>query len=347
MRAGLLLALPALLLAVAACSSGLTLMSYNVENLFDDVDNGSEFPEFDPGRGKWNAESFALRLEMISEAVRRSVPGGPDIMVLQEVENERALRALTEGKLADLGYRWLAIVAKKGLAANVAIASRLPLSRVHAWQVADYRDNKVRDVLEAEVAVGSRVLHLFANHWKSKEGGVEKTEPSRREAASRLVARIGELLAADPGAEVVVAGDLNENLDEWDRVDRAWQTALVEARAAPPQPFLGSSILLAATAGEAGPRGAGLALYEPWFEVPVALRGSYVYGKQWETVDHILLSPGLLDGEGLRYRAGTFHAVRLGFLLSANGTPKRWTGLKDGRGYSDHLPIVLAIDNLD
>jgi len=69
--------LGALLAAVfcAASASGLTLMSYNVENLFDDVHNGSEYREFDPGRGTWNAEFFKVRIKSIAEVVRKAVPG--------------------------------------------------------------------------------------------------------------------------------------------------------------------------------------------------------------------------------------------------------------------------------
>jgi len=31
-------------------ASALTLMSYNLQNLFDDVRNGTEYREFDPGK---------------------------------------------------------------------------------------------------------------------------------------------------------------------------------------------------------------------------------------------------------------------------------------------------------
>ncbi len=89
-------ALPLLvfLLFTLSCTNGITVMSYNVENLFDDVDDGTEFRDYDPEKGKWDAEAFALRVDTIAEVVRKAVPGGPDILLLQEVENENALRAL-------------------------------------------------------------------------------------------------------------------------------------------------------------------------------------------------------------------------------------------------------------
>jgi hypothetical protein len=36
--------------------------------------------------------------------------------------------------------------------------------------------------------------------------------------------------------------------------------------------------------------------------------------------------------------------VRLPFLLSTDGVPKKWTGLSSARGYSDHLPLLVTLD---
>ena len=71
----LLLGILVLVTWLTASAAGLTLMSYNVQNLFDDVDNGSEFREFNPSRGGWNSEMFHLRVGTIAEVVRAAVPG--------------------------------------------------------------------------------------------------------------------------------------------------------------------------------------------------------------------------------------------------------------------------------
>ena len=84
-------------------------------------------------------------------------------------------------------------------------------------------------------------------------------------------------------------------------------------------------------------------LYEPWYELPEAKRGSYFYQGGWETMDHILLSAGLFDTHGFHYHPGSFTALRLAFLLRPNGTP-RSGHLTGTRGYSDHLPLLLTLD---
>jgi len=61
----------ALLFILAACSPGCTLqgaersdilviMSWNVENLFDGIDNGTEYQEFDPGEGSWDDVTMCI-----------------------------------------------------------------------------------------------------------------------------------------------------------------------------------------------------------------------------------------------------------------------------------------------
>ena len=338
------LLVPIILLGFLACSPGLTVLCWNVENLFDDVDDGTEFPDYDPGRGRWDTESFRLRVGTLAEAIRKTVPGGPDVLVLQEVENGNALRALVGDALKDLGYAWTAIVAKPRLPANIAVASRVPIARVHTIGISAYGDNEVRDLLEVEIERDGRLLHVFNNHWKAKSNGARETEPWRIEAACKLGRRIREILAADPSADIVAAGDFNEDLDEWRRAGSTYQVALVPVDDDPPPAFLACSILLADDPADAGLRGPGLALYEPWYEVAPAGRGSYTFQRRWQTVDHVLLSPGLFDDRGFRYRAGSFRVVRLPFLLDPDGTPKRWTNLSGQRGYSDHLPLLVTLD---
>jgi endonuclease/exonuclease/phosphatase family metal-dependent hydrolase len=341
----LLLGIPALVAWLAASASGLTLMSYNVQNLFDDVDNGSEFREFDPGRGAWNSEMFHLRLDTISEAIRAAVPGGPDILLLQEIENENALRTLVSAGLRGMGYQWQMAMPGQGLAANVAIVSRIPIARIRAHGVGQWRGKVVlRDILEAEVQAAGHTLHVFDNHWKSKTGGVKTTEGARRAAAGALSRRVREILAEDPTADIIAAGDFNECVDEYTRIGKKYQTAFIPDTESPPAGFARLSLFLSANARCLGLAAGRLVLFDPWFEIDASRRGSYVYQGEWLTVDHFLLSAGLFDAKAFTYRRGSFQPVRLPFLLDGDGMPKKWTGMKGERGYSDHLPLLLALD---
>ncbi len=342
--ASLVLCLALLVPAAASGAADLTIMSYNVENFFDDVHDGGEYPEFDPAKGKWNTEFFNIRVDSIAEVVRKSAAGGPDVLVLQEVENENALHALVTRGLGGMGYAWTAFVPKKGLSANVAIVSRIPIVAVHSWAVPPWKDaTPVRDILEAEIRKDGHILHVLDDHWKARTEGARATEQSRRQAASVLAGRVRDLLAEDPGADIVAAGDFNESLDEDARVGKKYATALVEDAESTASPPDAQSIVISGDIHRLGIAGDMCALYDPWFELDAARRGSYFYQKDWLTYDHMLLSPGLFDVQGFAYKRGSFASVRLSFLLTPDGIPKKWTGLAGPRGYSDHVPLLLTL----
>ncbi len=333
-----------LVLCTAAPAAALSLMSWNVQNLFDDVRDGTEYREFNPGRGSWNTAAFLQRIRSLSEALRKVVPGGPDVLLLQEVENENALKQFLDRGARGMGYSWHTLAPKRGLAATVAIVSRLPIARVRIHAVKPWKASEpVRDILEAQVEVNGHTLYVLNNHWKAKTEGVKATEASRKEAAAVLSARIREILAAEPAADIVAGGDFNENVDEYARTGRRYATALMPAG----ETAAGSEALVCLSPsppveGSSDPR---CILYEPWFEIDAASRGSSSWQKEWLTADHILLSAGLFDRAGWHYRRGSFSAARLPFLLDERGFPRRWTARGSTQGISDHLPVVLTLDS--
>jgi endonuclease/exonuclease/phosphatase family metal-dependent hydrolase len=324
-------------------NDGITLMVYNVENLFDDVDNGTEYKEFDPGTGKWTRELFLSRVDTVAEVIRRAVPGGPDIIVLQEIENENALKTLQERGLRGLGYTRAVLVPAKGAATNPAVLTRLPVSRVHSIQTTERDAYGARHVLGIEILVGGSTLQLFNNHWKSKTGGERETEGSRVRAAAAVSAKVKEILAADPAADVIVAGDMNESSDEFSRVSGKYRTALLPFSPDVPREY-DDGIFLTPSAAEAGVRDGRLVLFDTWSETAEKDRGSFSYGGQWHTVDHILMSPGLFDRVGFFYQKGSYRVYRESFLLLPDGRPRKWEDSKEGKGYSDHLPLLIRLD---
>ncbi len=334
------------LLSCAVPGGALSLMSWNVENLFDDVKNGTEYREFDPGRGHWNTELFLQRVRTLSEVVRMAVPGGPDVLLLQEVENENALAALIDKGLRGMGYSWHVLVPKKGLTANVAIVSRLAITRVSTHAVAPWKGSApLRDILEAQIETGGHTLYLFDNHWKSKTEGVKATERSRIQAASTLAARIREIQASDAAADIVAAGDFNENVDDYQRAGRRAATALMPAEDPKGIVRVDPVIYLSATPPVPDAAARRCVLFDPWYELEPASRGSESWQGGWLTPDHILLSAGLFDGQGFHYHRGSFTPVRLPALLDPEGLPRKWI-VRAGKeeGVSDHLPLLLVLD---
>jgi endonuclease/exonuclease/phosphatase family metal-dependent hydrolase len=337
-----------------ACASSedgkLVVMSYNVENLFDAVDAGSEYPEFSVARGKWDEARYKSRLERLAAVAEAAAPGrkGPDILCLVEVENRGVLEALRSGPLKAAGYAASALVPSPGQAVNCGILSRYPIESLRA-HAASSRGSPGRLILEAHVAVGERKLILFVCHWKSKIGGAEETEADRVAAAALVAGLARSALAEDPSVELLVCGDFNENPDEYTRSGGGYPTAFMPApRGANPACVdVGAAslgLLVTGDSGAAGLRGdrGDLVLYSPWLaSEPIESGGySYVEKGEKERIDGFLLSPGLLDGEGLDFES--FGPLEADFLVDASGAPVAYRSAS-GSGYSDHLPIILEL----
>ena len=270
-------------------------------------------------------------------------PGGADVLALQEVENRRAALDLRD-RLRDLRYDYVVAFpndgADLGLTLTPVVLSRVPVLRVRLHQV--WHDGRyLRPIVEVELDAGTgRSLFLFNNHWKSKRGGAEETEPDRRAAAAVLAVRLRELQRIDPLVDVLVTGDLNENVDE--HAEAGYPTALAGLTAGTSAAPGRAADALAITGLPFAPRRPAdrVVLYSPWLELDAAERGTAVHRDVWDTPDHFLLSAGLFDHAGVWYEAGGFAVIRHGLVSTATGHPRRWTGTE---GHSDHLPILLHL----
>lgn len=351
---GILLGFPLLFISCTRCSldsisigskngkevGTISVMSYNVENFFDDVDNGTEYRDYDPGEGEWSADLFHAKMLNISEVIGTSVPKGPDIIALQEIENKNALETLQREGVKNLGYAYSAVVEAPEAAVNTAVLSRFPITEVRSHRLHMKESEKLRNILEVVIEINEKRLYIFNNHWKSKAGGAEETEPLRIAAAGLLSRRVTAILRENPDADVLLCGDFNENHDEVLRIDYAYPTALTllgdETDARGGIVITGDKERAAASADDA------LVFFSPWFEADSsgAERGSYVYKREWETIDQFLLSPGLFDDEGFSY--GDFTVAREDFMVTEEGFPLRWNKEYE-KGYSDHLPIILTL----
>lgn len=334
----------AVLLLAACGNSGrtVTVVSYNVQNLYDAADDGGEYREY-TAAGGWNEALYTAKLRAVGQALRTAAPGGADLVALQEVEHYGAARRLVTLELARAGYRHVVWLPDPHSGNGPVVLSKLPVRRVGALWVEGTADTTLRPILEVEVALGAapeaRSVFLFNNHWKSKLGGSAETEPLRRRAAQALAGRLREIYAADPAADVIVAGDLNVSVDEYERRQGRYPTALMPAAAAD-----GGALPVTAAAPAAG---AAPELFSPWFAYRDAGRlplGSYRYKGSWETIDHLLLGAGLFDAAGVSYAGGDRFTVVSDGLLAADGGPWRFIGSPWPGGYSDHLPLRLELD---
>ncbi len=339
-----------LCLSASRCSSpsspaagrSVSIVAYNVKSLFDATDDGPEFPEFSVARGKWDDARYRIRLANVAAAVLAAGPSGkipgPDILCLEEIENGRVLEALRTGPLSAARYGYAAIAPAEGGPFSDCVLSRLPILSAACHSASTPAGPAGRDILELEIDAGGRRLILISCHWKSKSGGAEATEEARREDAALVRGRVRARLASDPGAELLVCGDFNESPDEYLRVARQYATGLMPVEESTARGSASARLLVTSSPELAKSLGDEPVLFSPWAE---AGGYSYSYRGSRERLDGFLLSPGLLDAEGLSY--ASFAAASAPSLKDAAGDPIAWPG-SGSTGYSDHLPILLVLD---
>lgn len=336
------------LLADKSVSPGdtVTVLSYNVENLFDCHDNGTEYPEYKPGPDTWNHETQAIKLANIASAIAAA---RADILVLVEIENGTAAKqlqkVLTQKKCR---YPYYAVGDKPNPTTTCqAVLSRYPVVNHRGHGIPKRGDYYTRNILEADIALGDHVLKIFALHWPSKRF----TESYRIAAANVLLHRLHQLPTS---TEYIIAGDLNSNYNEaetffTERLDDTDGTTalnhILKTALSPPGAcidFVNEQELIALPES--------LYHYDPWLELPEYKRFCYTYHGHHNTLDHILLPRSLYDSAGISYVDNSFAVFTWQGRLLYNGAPYRWNtkyGRRGkyhvGEGYSDHLPIMIKL----
>jgi endonuclease/exonuclease/phosphatase family metal-dependent hydrolase len=342
-----------LVFALSACSvtepgvppdeSGvLTLMTWNVHNLCDGVDDGYEYAEFKQSAG-WSAEKYMGRINAISAAIGSLKPQ-PDIFMLEEIESNVILEDLARALPKNYPYSHFAN--NHGSAVGIGILSRLPLTETKNHSITINRDTTPRPVLEARVQTEKGDIILFACHWKSKLGDEEVTENIRKSSARVILRRIREINESEPDTGVIIAGDLNENHDEFYRQGANTISALI-----PDDSYCvklsnvnvkGQKDFLIITGNKPPapvhfPQGS-TTLFSPWMRD--LQNGTYFYKYNWETIDHFLISDHFFNNSGWEYEKviiGNFEP-----FANSSGIPVPYN-TKTGAGLSDHLPLILTI----
>jgi endonuclease/exonuclease/phosphatase family metal-dependent hydrolase len=319
--------------------SDIIVMSWNVENLFDGVDNGTEYREFDPGEGNWDTSRYHTRLSAVGRVISEFIDPIPDIICLQEIEHSGVVNDLLKWNLKQYGFNYSAVTENDNSAIQTGIISRFPITRVrvHNAAVTGSAGYSLRPVLEAEILIGDESIIILNNHWKSRIGGAENTELLRIASADVVRRILHRTSIENPDMLIICAGDLNENANEYERAGELYQTALM------PQTVFAveTQSLMVTGSVESVSDDLGI-LYNPWLDsnVRYVSEGSYCYRNEWCTLDHLMVSEAAFDQVGLDFLS--FTPFVHPWMLHASGAPVGWD-IRSGEGYSDHLPILLTL----
>ena len=334
-----------LLLWLLATPSADTLqvMFWNVENFFDwrnDSTTVSDVEFSAAGERHWTWKRFQAKANAFAKAlfwVEAETDRLPDIIGLEEVENAFVLRqALQKTALRKLDYKYVHYDSPDHRGIDVALlyrSSRLELldSKPCHLYAAD-TVMATRDILLCVFRRDSAKVAVLVNHHPSKYGGAAESEPRRRIAVERL-RFLADSLAAIGLDRIIAGGDFNDTPDN--------------------PVFLRLEPALAPMHMDLFRRGLGTIKYD---------------GK-WDLIDHIYVSPALLDAPmsapasdsslgvtgrqedtvGAPSARARMRILRIPFLLtrdtvhSGEKPLRTYTGPRHTGGVSDHLPVLLEV----
>ena len=303
------------------------IMSYNVENLFDTIDDPNKADEdFTPtGKLQWNTAKYYEHLNHTVDAITNKGTNFPAIVGLIEVENGTALNDLVNtSHLKGKGYKvvWHEGPDERGIdVALIYDSNRVTLIGSTAIPVVleSVSDPNTRDILKVTVKVGSEDYQLFVNHWPSRRSGQDQSEMHRIKAASVLRKEVDQILSVNPKANVICMGDFNDF----------------------PSNKSVHDVLQAGVSNEHS------VLFNMMSDFEALKKGTHFYKGEWSPLDQFIVSYGMFDNKCIT--ANSFEVVTSDFLYytSKDGvkSPARaYVGDSYKGGYSDHLPILLRVN---
>jgi len=310
--------------------------SYNVENMFDLIHNGTEYTEYIPNTGYgWKKSIFEIKIANIAEVITDMEA---DVVALQEIESRNALVFLRDTlKAMNADYPYFEIAEAKDTVVKCALLSKFPIIEKDEIQVDDERG---RNILRVTLDIDGRRLTLFVNHWKSRSG----PESLRMVYASALKKAIDGL---DDDADFILIGDFNSDYHEWQSLrdslrlnDTDGITGINHVlKTVKDAQLVDEKVLTTQTGNEY--------LYNLWLEVDGRRRWSHNFFGSKNSLDHIIVSKGLYNEGGISYVDNSFDKFDPDYLFKENAV-YRWQRGKGGKGkhlgqgYSDHLPIFAS-----
>lgn len=322
--------LPLLLVISCFCSTNAQenkqffLASWNVENLFDPIDDTLKNDEdFTPaGNKEWTEKRVADKIKYLSNVLKKmNNSRGPDVIGFMEVEHKYLLDALFEKYLSDRSYKSVGFESpdRRGID-NYLVYDKDVFNFVYARAIpVEFfsTDYVTRDILHVVLEFNKHEVHFFVNHWPSRRGGEESSQPRRINAASTLRRQIDSLANVKDDLDVIIMGDFNDE----------------------PNNYSISNILSAGKIDNDK-----FLLNLSWDDFDKGI-GTHLYQDDFNMLDQIIISNTLSDKREIEYKKGSFEIFRDESFIYTGGKmkgaikPTFHSGKYIG-GYSDHLPVT-------
>ncbi|HFA51219.1 MAG TPA: hypothetical protein ENJ95_19580 [Bacteroidetes bacterium] len=310
---------------------------YNLENLFDTVDDPDKRDEeFTPnGRRNWSDKFYQDKLHNLAKVVSQMgtelTPDGVALLGVSEVENRKVLEDLVkQPAIAGRNYQIVHYDSPDERGIDVALIYQPKYFTVTGSRPiplfiknSDGSRNFTRDVLHVSGILDGEEIHVLVNHWPSRSGGEKRSRPGRNAAAALCKQVKDSLQQIDPNVKIIIMGDLNDD---------------------PVSPSVKE--VLGAKAKKKNVKEGDM--FNPMTKYFKKGIGTTAWRDAWSLFDQVMVSYGLVkkDQPGYRfYKATVFNKP---FLIQKTGRykgyPFRTFDFSNYiAGYSDHFPVYLFL----
>ncbi|MGH1467410.1 MAG: endonuclease/exonuclease/phosphatase family protein [Bdellovibrionales bacterium] len=315
-------------ISAAVDQKRISIMAYNVENLFDTLNDPKKNDEtFLPKSKKnkkvqqkckqssrsywvkecletnWTTFKLDMKMKRLATVVKGYKKSGPDILILEEVENKNVLNMFND---KHLGYKNVILLEgpdKRGI--DVAILTKLESAKkakLHLQRTASSRVKATRGILEAFLKLpNNETLSVFGVHFPS-QGSPTKAREDAIDLLNRLQSKRSHLSISGGDFNITK----NENHLYKKNLSKNWKVShLIGCK---------------------------------------KCKGSNYYHRKrsWSFLDALLFSKNF--GKTWKIDKASIDIFnKLDVQKNRHGSPKKFNMGKDQTGVSDHWPVVGEI----
>jgi len=311
-----------------------TVAFYNLENLFDTVNDPEKLDELSPMMELKSNREFVYQdklsklASVLSEIGHHKNKLPPAVIGVVEVENLKVLEDLiATPPLSTYNYGIVHFDSpdKRGIDTALLYLKKCYTPIFNEVFPANlYKDNlriDTRDILHSTGYLLNDKVHILVNHWPSRRGGVKKTTKLRQSIAKTLLMNIETIYTEDPDAKIIIMGDFNDN---------------------PTNKSIKKILNAKASKKKLQPKD----LYNPFEKMYKKGHNTLVYRSELFLFDQILFNRSFLS-KNQHYSGFWFYKAGIhnpSYMTVSSGKykghPKRsFGGGKYLGGYSDHYPV--------
>lgn len=317
-----------------------TVAFYNLENLFDTIndtsknDEASPIMELNTNRSKVYWDKIDKLAEVISQLGEEKAKTGPAIIGVAEIENKQVLEDLVNSeRLKKMRYGIIHFDSPDNRGIDVALLYQQRYFKPVHYEAVNpniFSENKkvyTRDILRVSGYLDDELVHVIVNHWPSRRGGEAKSSPLREKAAYKVTQIIEKIREEDKNAKVMIMGDFND-----DPMNKSFK-----------------DVLKTKSEEEDVKKGD---IYNPYESMFAKGLNTTAYRDNLSLFDQILFTSPLLNKKGRKdfstykmFKSGIFNKR---FMVQNKGRYKGYPfrSFSNGQytgGYSDHYPVYIYL----